>query len=54
MKWLIERFKEPSTYAGIFAVASAFFNIELTPEQQHAAMQLSVALLGGGLIASKG
>lgn len=52
--WLIERLKEPSTYLGLFAVGSAFFNIDLTPEQQHALMQLSVALVGGGLVVSRG
>jgi hypothetical protein len=54
MNWLISRFKEPSTYIGLFAVASAFFNIELTPEQKDAVMTLSIALLGGGLMVSKG
>ena len=54
MNWIISRFKEPSTYIGIFAVASAFFNIDLTPEQKDAVMQLSIALVGGGLIVSKG
>ena len=54
MNWLIARFKEPSTYMGLFAVGSAFFQIDLTPEQQNALIQLSVALLGGGLIVSKG
>jgi hypothetical protein len=54
MNWLQARFKEPSTYIGLFAVASAFFHIELTPEQKDAVMQLSIALLGGGLMVSKG
>jgi hypothetical protein len=54
MNWILARLKEPSTYLGAFAVASAFFNINLTPEQQEAIMQLSIALVGGGLIVSKG
>ena len=54
MKWLIERFREPSTWLGVFAIGSAFFHIDLTPEQEDALMQLTIALLGGGLISSKG
>lgn len=53
MKWLLERLKEPSTYFGLFAVGSTFFNIDLTPEQQAAVMKLSMALVGSGLIAIK-
>ncbi len=54
MNWILSRLREPSTYLGAFAVANAFFNIDLTPEQKDAIMQLSIALVGGGLIVSKG
>lgn len=54
MQWVINRLKEPSTYLGMFAVASAFFHINLSPEQQDAVMELAIALSGGGLMVSKG
>lgn len=54
MQWLLSRLKEPSTWLGIFAVSSAFFHVDLTPEQEDALMQLTIALLGGGLITTKG
>ena len=54
MNWLLSRLKEPSTWLGIFAVGSAFFHLDLTPEQEDALMRLTIALLGGGLITTKG
>jgi len=51
---MLARLKEPSTYLGVFAVASAFFHIDLSPEQQDAVIELAVALAGGGLVVSKG
>lgn len=51
--WLFARLKEPSTYFGLFAVGSAFLKIDLTPEQQAAVIKLSIALVGGGLVAIK-
>jgi hypothetical protein len=54
MSWLLERFKEPSTYLALFAVGSTFFGIDFTPEQQQSLSQLAIVLLGGGLMVSKG
>jgi hypothetical protein len=54
MNWLLNRLREPSTWFGLFAVGSAFFGIELTPDQKEAVMMLAIALLGGGLVVSKG
>jgi hypothetical protein len=47
--WIIGRLKEPSTYAGLFAIGSAFFSLDLTPDQQAA-----VVMLATGLFVSKG
>lgn len=52
--FLIDRLKEPSTWLGLFAVGSAFFGIDLTEQQQHAAELLGIALLGGSSMISKG
>lgn len=54
MQWIIGRLKEPSTYLGAFAIASAFFHIDLSPEQQDAVIELAIALAGGGLVVTKG
>ena len=52
--FLIDRLKEPSTWLGLFAVGSAFFGMELDQAQKDAVMMLSIALLGGSSMISKG
>ena len=47
--WLIGRFSEPSTYAGLFAMASAFLSVDFTVAQQAA-----IVMLGTGLFVTKG
>ena len=49
MNYLIARLKEPSTWAALFAVGSAFFGLDLTPDQQAA-----VTMLAGAIFVSKG
>jgi hypothetical protein len=49
MNWLFARLKEPSTWAALFTVGSAFFGLDLTPDQQAA-----VAMLAGAIFVSKG
>jgi hypothetical protein len=49
MNYLIARLKEPSTWGALFAVGSAFFGLDLTPDQQAA-----VTMLAGAIFVSKG
>ena len=49
MNWLTNRLKEPSTWVALFAIGSAFFGLDLTPDQQAA-----VTMLAGAIFVSKG
>lgn len=49
MNWLTSRLKEPSTWVALFAIGSAFFGLDLTPDQQAA-----VTMLAGAIFVSKG
>lgn len=49
MKWLFERLQEPSTIVALLAVGSAFFGLDLTPDQKAA-----VTMLAGAIFVSKG
>ena len=49
MNWLTSRLKEPSTWGALFAIGSAFFGLDLTPDQQAA-----VTMLAGAIFVSKG
>jgi hypothetical protein len=49
MKYILERLKEPSTIVALLAVGSAFFGLDLTPDQQAA-----VTMLAGAIFVSKG
>ena len=49
MNWLINRLREPSTWVALFAIGSAFFGLDLTPDQQAA-----VTMLAGAIFVSKG
>jgi hypothetical protein len=49
MNWLFARLREPSTIVALLAVASAFFGLDLTPDQQAA-----VTMLAGAIFVSKG
>ena len=49
MNWLTSRLKEPSTWVALFAIGSAFFCLDLTPDQQAA-----VTMLAGAIFVSKG
>lgn len=42
---LLKRLREPSTWAGLMLVISAF-GMSLTPEQQYALSTLGLALIG--------
>lgn len=48
-EWLFSRLKEPSTWGALFAVGSAFFGLDLTPDQKAA-----VTLLAASVFVSKG
>ena len=48
-EYLLERLGESSTWIALFAVSSAFFGLDLTPDQQKA-----VVMLATGLFVSKG
>jgi hypothetical protein len=43
--FILNRFKEPSTWAGVFLIASAW-GLTFTPEQQYALTTFGVALMG--------
>jgi hypothetical protein len=43
--FFIKRFKEPSTWAGLMLVGSAF-GMDLTDQQQYAISALGMALMG--------
>jgi hypothetical protein len=49
MNYLIERLREPSTIIALLSVGSAFFGLDLTPDQQAA-----VTMLAGAIFVSKG
>ena len=49
MNYLVARMREPSTWAALFAVGSAFFGLDLTHDQQAA-----VTMLAGAIFVSKG
>jgi hypothetical protein len=49
MNWLFERLREPSTIVALLAVGSAFFGLDLTPDQKAA-----VTMLAGAIFVSKG
>lgn len=44
MNWLLERLREPSTFAALFAVGGAFFGLDLTPDQKAAVTMLAAAI----------
>lgn len=44
MNWLLARLREHSTWAALFAVGSAFFGLDLTPDQQAAVTMLAAAI----------
>ena len=44
MIWLFARLKEPSTWAALFTIGSAFFGLNLTPDQQTAITMLAAAI----------
>lgn len=48
-QYIIDRLREPSTIAALFAAASAFFSLDLTIDQQTA-----VTMLAGAIFVSKG
>jgi len=41
MNWLFARLREPSTIIALLAAGSAFFGLDLTPDQQVAVTMLS-------------
>lgn len=47
--YLLARMSEPSTWVALFAIGSAFFGLDLTPDQQAA-----VTMLAGAIFVSKG
>lgn len=49
MNWLINRLKEPSTWGALFAVSSAFFGLDLTPDQK-----VAITMLATSIFVSKG
>ncbi len=57
MSYIKARLKEPSTWFGIIsailAILSSFKIMVLTPEEMDSLLALSVAILGGGAIATK-
>lgn len=46
MSFILKRIREPSTWAGIIAIAAGLFGFKLDPEQQQAAIQLGLAIAG--------
>ena len=44
MNYILDRLKEPSTWAALFAVSSAFFSLDLTIDQQTAVTMLATAI----------
>ncbi|MDD5227172.1 MAG: hypothetical protein PHD53_00045 [Methylococcales bacterium] len=44
MSWLFSRLHEPSTIMALFAIGSAFFGLDLTPDQQAAITMLAAAI----------
>ena len=45
MQYLIDRFKEPSSWRGVIALAMAF-GLQLSPDQQIAIISVGLGLIG--------
>lgn len=44
--WLLKRFREPSTWAGLVTVATAVFGFSVSEEQQQAIVAVGTAIVG--------
>lgn len=52
MEWILNRLKEPTTYAGIFAGLTAF-GVQLAPELADAIMSAGIGVVGLVLVILK-
>lgn len=53
MNWILERLKEPSTYAGIFAIASSVAGVNIHADVANAIMGAGVGVSGLALVLLK-